>query len=72
MLKRLTDMLSNPLRSPWGSSGGATGQGQVPGALNVEEGFAQVSSGSYTNIPTATPVYIQQHMTMLDPFACGL
>jgi hypothetical protein len=72
MLKSRTDMFSNPMRRGWGSSGGPTGQGQVPGALNVEEGFAQVSSGSYTNIPTATLVYIQQHMTMLDPFACGL
>ena len=57
MLKCRTDMFSNPMRRGWGSSGGPTGQGQVPGALNVEEGFAQVSSGSIRT-------YQQQHLSI--------
>ena len=34
ILKSRTDMFSNPMRRGWGSAGGPTGQGQVPGALN--------------------------------------
>ena len=57
ILKSRTDMFSDPMRRGWGSSGGPTGQGQVPGALNVEEGFAQVSSGSIRT-------YQQQHLSI--------
>ena len=59
MLKSRTDMFSNPMRRGWGSSGGPTGQGQVPGALNVEEGFEQVSSGSIRT-------YQQQHLSIYN------